>query len=149
MRRYTRLSNGFSRKLENHAAATALNYFAYNQDSPNPTGQPCYGSGSDGQTLERKRPRDSLGSIRAQGCSSGLAFVHRGFRWLVPVLNNSRIASDIYHLILFRGRSFADLHILQALLVHCSMNSQGFWLVASGGCSEFHGGLLLRNTYIV
>jgi hypothetical protein len=30
MRRYTRLSNGFSRKLANHAAPTALNYFAYN-----------------------------------------------------------------------------------------------------------------------
>jgi IS1 family transposase len=30
MRRYTRLSNGFSRKLENHAAAVALHYFAYN-----------------------------------------------------------------------------------------------------------------------
>ena len=30
MRRYTRLSNGFSRKLENHAAAVALNYFVYN-----------------------------------------------------------------------------------------------------------------------
>ncbi|MGO8868645.1 MAG: IS1 family transposase [Alphaproteobacteria bacterium] len=30
MRRYTRLSNGFSRKLQNHAAAVALNYFAYN-----------------------------------------------------------------------------------------------------------------------
>lgn len=30
MRRYTRLSNGFSRKLENHAAAVSLNYFAYN-----------------------------------------------------------------------------------------------------------------------
>jgi IS1 family transposase len=30
MRRYTRLSNGFSRKLENHDAAVALNYFAYN-----------------------------------------------------------------------------------------------------------------------
>jgi hypothetical protein len=29
IRRYTRLSNGFSRKMENHAAATALNYFAY------------------------------------------------------------------------------------------------------------------------
>ncbi len=29
MRRYTRLSNGFSRKLANHAAV-ALNYFAYN-----------------------------------------------------------------------------------------------------------------------
>jgi hypothetical protein len=30
MRRYTRLSNGFSRKLRNHEAATALNYFSYN-----------------------------------------------------------------------------------------------------------------------
>ena len=30
LRRYTRLSNGFSRELENHAAAVALNYFAYN-----------------------------------------------------------------------------------------------------------------------
>jgi hypothetical protein len=30
MRRYTRLSNGLSRKVENHAAAVALNYFAYN-----------------------------------------------------------------------------------------------------------------------
>jgi IS1 family transposase len=30
MRRYVRLSNGFSRKVENHAAAVALNYFAYN-----------------------------------------------------------------------------------------------------------------------
>lgn len=30
MRRYTRLSNGFSRKLRNHEAAVNLNYFAYN-----------------------------------------------------------------------------------------------------------------------
>jgi len=30
MRRYTRLSNGSSRKLTNHEAALALNYFAYN-----------------------------------------------------------------------------------------------------------------------
>jgi IS1 family transposase len=30
MRRYTRLSNGFSRKARNHAAAVALNYFCYN-----------------------------------------------------------------------------------------------------------------------
>jgi IS1 family transposase len=30
MRRYTRLSNGFSRKIENHMAAVAVNYFAYN-----------------------------------------------------------------------------------------------------------------------
>ena len=28
--RYTRLSNGFSRKVENHIAAVAINYFAYN-----------------------------------------------------------------------------------------------------------------------
>jgi len=30
MRRYTRLSNGFSRKVENHVAAVALNYFSHN-----------------------------------------------------------------------------------------------------------------------
>jgi IS1 family transposase len=30
MRRYTRLSNGFTRKLRNHRAAVALNYFAHN-----------------------------------------------------------------------------------------------------------------------
>ena len=29
-RRYTRLSNGLSRKIENHMAAVALNYFADN-----------------------------------------------------------------------------------------------------------------------
>ena len=29
-RRYTRLTNAFSRKIENHAVAVALNYFAYN-----------------------------------------------------------------------------------------------------------------------
>jgi IS1 family transposase len=30
LRRYTRLSNGFSRKLENHTAAVSLQYFVYN-----------------------------------------------------------------------------------------------------------------------
>ena len=30
MRRYTRLTNAFSKKFEHHAAAVALNYFAYN-----------------------------------------------------------------------------------------------------------------------
>ena len=29
-RRYTRLTNGFSQKIENHAASVALGYFAYN-----------------------------------------------------------------------------------------------------------------------
>jgi hypothetical protein len=30
MRRFTRLTNGFSKKLENHAAAEALHYMHYN-----------------------------------------------------------------------------------------------------------------------
>ena len=30
MRRFTRLTNGFSKKLENHAAAVALRYMHYN-----------------------------------------------------------------------------------------------------------------------
>jgi hypothetical protein len=30
MRRFTRLTNGFSKKLENHAAAVALHYMHYN-----------------------------------------------------------------------------------------------------------------------
>jgi hypothetical protein len=30
MRRYRRFSNGFRRKIENHMAAMAINYFAYN-----------------------------------------------------------------------------------------------------------------------
>ena len=29
-RRFTRLTNAFSKKIENHIAAIALNYFAYN-----------------------------------------------------------------------------------------------------------------------
>jgi hypothetical protein len=29
-RRYTRLTNAFSRKIENHSAAVALYYFSYN-----------------------------------------------------------------------------------------------------------------------
>jgi hypothetical protein len=30
VRRFTRLTNGFSKKIENHSAAVALGYFAYN-----------------------------------------------------------------------------------------------------------------------
>jgi hypothetical protein len=30
VRRHTRLSNGFSRKIETHMAAVPINYFAYN-----------------------------------------------------------------------------------------------------------------------
>jgi IS1 family transposase len=53
MRRYTRLSSGFSRKLENHAAATALNYFAYKlyQDSSYTSHVSGDGRWRDGSTL--------------------------------------------------------------------------------------------------
>ena len=34
MRRFTRLTNGFSKKLENHAAAVALHFFYVNFGRP-------------------------------------------------------------------------------------------------------------------
>jgi hypothetical protein len=34
MRRFTRLTNGFSRKIENHAAAVALHFMFYNFARP-------------------------------------------------------------------------------------------------------------------
>jgi len=37
MRRYTRLTNAFSKKLENHAAAVALHFFHYNFCRPHLT----------------------------------------------------------------------------------------------------------------
>lgn len=37
VRRYTRLSNSFGRKIQNHAAAVALNYLAYNFIRIHPT----------------------------------------------------------------------------------------------------------------
>jgi hypothetical protein len=45
LRRYTRLTNAFSRKLENHAAAVALYYSAYNfvEDPPNAVHEPRHG----------------------------------------------------------------------------------------------------------
>lgn len=37
MRRFTRLTNAFSKKLENHAAAVALHFMAYNFVRPHKT----------------------------------------------------------------------------------------------------------------
>jgi hypothetical protein len=67
MRRYTRLSNGFSRKLENHAAATALNYFAYNFIKIHRTLRvsPGDGSGRYRSTLECRGFSGPLGVLRA------------------------------------------------------------------------------------
>ena len=65
MRRYTRLSNGFSRKLENHAAATALNYFAYNfiQDSSYTARESGNGGWCHGSAVERRGSGCPLGSL--------------------------------------------------------------------------------------
>ena len=37
MRRFTRLTNAFSKKVENHAAAVALHFFSYNFCQPHQT----------------------------------------------------------------------------------------------------------------
>jgi hypothetical protein len=52
------LSNGFSRKLANHAAAIALHYFAYNFIKIHRTlrNHASDGGGSDGQAVGRGRP---------------------------------------------------------------------------------------------
>jgi hypothetical protein len=70
---YTRLSNGFSRKIENHAAATALNYFAYNFIKIHRTlrTSPAMAAGVTDR-LERGRFGSPLGIIRAaEGGKSG------------------------------------------------------------------------------
>jgi IS1 family transposase len=66
MRRYTRLSNGFSRKLENHFAATALNYFAYNfiQIHSSLRTSPCSSGRRHRQAVGRKRSRHAVGVLR-------------------------------------------------------------------------------------
>jgi hypothetical protein len=67
MRRYTRLSNGFSRKLENHGAAVALNYFAYNFIKIHRTLRIVSGDGCwrHRSVVERRGLGCRLGSIRA------------------------------------------------------------------------------------
>jgi hypothetical protein len=37
MRRYTRLTNGYSKKIENHVASLAIHYFHYNYIRIHPT----------------------------------------------------------------------------------------------------------------
>jgi hypothetical protein len=67
MRHYTRLSNGFSRKMENHAAATALNYFAYNFIRIHRTlrTSPAVAAGRHGLAVEHRRFSHPLGVLRA------------------------------------------------------------------------------------
>jgi len=69
MRRYTRLSNGFSRKLENHAAATALNYFACNFIKIHRTLRvsPAMAAGVSDRAVECGGFGSPLGILRAAG----------------------------------------------------------------------------------
>ena len=65
IRRYTRLRNGFSRKVENHAAAVAINYFAYNfiqihRYTPRVSG---HGRRRNGSGVECRRFGSPLGSL--------------------------------------------------------------------------------------
>jgi hypothetical protein len=66
-RRSSRLSHGFSHKLENHAAAVALNYFAYNVIRIHRTLHtlPAMAAGCHRSTLEREGPCGPLGILRA------------------------------------------------------------------------------------
>lgn len=69
MRRYTRLSNGFSRKLANHAATVALNYFAYNFIKIHRTLRisPAMAAGVTDRLWSVEGPGSSLGSLRTAG----------------------------------------------------------------------------------
>ena len=53
MRRFTRLTNGFSKKIDNMKHAVALNFMYYNflPDSPDATGYARDGSGAGGSRL--------------------------------------------------------------------------------------------------
>ena len=57
MRRFTRLTNGFSKKIENHYFATALYFVYYNfgKNHQTFTGNTGNGSGSFGSCVESER----------------------------------------------------------------------------------------------
>lgn len=50
MRRFTRLTNAFSKKLENHAAAVAIHFMHYNFGRPHKS---LTITGEDGKTIKR------------------------------------------------------------------------------------------------
>ena len=80
MRRYTHLSNGFSRKLRNHAAATALNYFAYNfiQIHRTLSMSPAMAAGVTDRLWEVS-PRGPLGVLRAESGKDRLTWKRKRF----------------------------------------------------------------------
>ncbi len=79
MRRYTRLSNGFSRKIENHFAAVALNYFAYklHQDSRYTPMQPAHGRRRHKRAVGSLGPGCAVGRVSAEGRKSGVMPYHK------------------------------------------------------------------------
>src|SRR5436190_13453440 len=79
-RRYTRLSNGFSRKLRNHEAAVALNYFAYNFVRIHRTLRvtPATAAGVTTRPLRRGRSGCPAGGVRIQ--KSRVGWVYTNYR---------------------------------------------------------------------
>jgi hypothetical protein len=65
MRRYTRLSNGFSRKIENHMAAVASQLLReqFHQDPPLAARHPGDGRRGDGAAVGRVGSRGAAGSV--------------------------------------------------------------------------------------
>jgi hypothetical protein len=104
MRRYTRLSNGLSRKLESHAAATALNYFAYNFIEIHRTLRvsPALAAGVSERLWSVEDVGSLLGSLRAaEGGKSGIGVAmddnHQGEEFCGACDDWVRIPDNIDH----------------------------------------------------
>jgi hypothetical protein len=73
MRRFARLTNAFSKKVENLSAAVALHFICYNCARPqtalkNPTQVPCDGGWRHGSRLKDRGDRCLTRSLTGQSC---------------------------------------------------------------------------------
>jgi hypothetical protein len=80
VQRFTRLTNAFSKKIENHGAAVALGYFAYNFIKIHRTLRvtPAMACRGDGSAVGGGRLGCGLGSQRAEDGKSGVSFSNDG-----------------------------------------------------------------------